>query len=64
MDFSPKRFNVVVADDSPLERKLVEDTPAEGPYRKKRPRGADAPRRFYRPAVLITGWEMPDLTGI
>jgi two-component system chemotaxis response regulator CheY len=67
MESSLRTFNVVVADDSALQRKLVEGALAEGPYRvffARNGREALTLVADCRPAILITDWDMPDLTGI
>ena len=60
-------IKIVVADDSPVYRKLVEQALAEEKYQLHWARnGIEAVDLFlkHRPAVVITDWEMPDLTGI
>ena len=64
---STQEFKILVADDSRLYRKLVEDTLAQERYAvcvATNGREASdflAKQRF---ALVITDWEMPDLTGI
>ena len=61
------RFQIVVADDSPVYRKLLEQALAEEEqeiYYAKDGREALALFLKHRPAILISNWEMPDLTGI
>jgi len=62
-----RAINIVVADDSRVYRKLVEDALAEENYEVHcASNGTEAVELFlqHRPAVVITDWEMPDLTGI
>ena len=58
---------IVVADDSPLYRGLLRNTLAHERYSvffAKDGREALALVAEHRPSVLITDWEMPDLSGI
>lgn len=67
MDDSQERLKIVVADDSAIYRKLVEDTLAHEQYAlvfAKNGREAIDLISAHRPAVVITDWEMPDVTGI
>lgn len=67
MDGSPLEFKVVVADDSPVYRKLVEQALAQENYATYSAKnGREAVDLFtkHQPAVVISDWEMPDLTGI
>jgi len=67
MDDSQERLKIVVADDSAIYRKLVEDTLAHEQYAlvfAKNGREAIDLVSAHRPAVVITDWEMPDVTGI
>src|SRR6266704_6192086 len=62
-----QEFKILVADDSPLYRKLVEETLAHEQYTlclAKNGREASDLLTEYRPALVITDWEMPDITGI
>jgi two-component system, cell cycle response regulator len=62
-----REINIVVADDSRVYRKLVEQALAEENYGIHcASNGTEAVDLFlkHRPAVVITDWEMPDLTGI
>jgi two-component system, cell cycle response regulator len=62
-----REMDVVVADDSRVYRKLVEDALAGQKYHIYfASNGTEAMDLFlvHRPAVVITDWEMPDLTGI
>lgn len=59
-------FTIVAADDSPLYRKLLHDTLARqkfSVYIAKNGREALALVAHHRPAVLVSDWEMPDITG-
>jgi two-component system, cell cycle response regulator len=67
MHFCPEQFAIVVADDSPLYRKLLESTLAENGYRvfvAQNGQEALALVDQQQPAVLITDWEMPQLSGL
>lgn len=62
-----KDFTILVADDSPLYRKLVDETLAKEQYLvcfAKNGREASDLLAERRPALVITDWEMPDITGI
>jgi len=64
---SPQEFKILVADDSLLYRKLVEETLAHEQYAvcfAKNGREASDVLEEHRPALVITDWEMPDSTGI
>jgi two-component system cell cycle response regulator len=64
---SSQEFNILVADDSPLYRKLVEETLAReqhNVYFAKNGSEANDLFAVHRPALVITDWEMPDITGI
>ena len=67
MDVSPEQFKIVVADDSPVYRKLVQDTLAQEGYTvlfAKNGREAVDALAEHQPSLVITDWEMPDITGI
>src|SRR5439155_10377299 len=67
MDSTVEKLKIVVADDSAVYRKLVEDTLAQEEYTvvsAKNGREAVGLLAEYHPTVVITDWEMPDLTGI
>src|SRR6266705_6408409 len=67
MAASTQEFKILVADDSRLYRKLVEGTLAQEQYAvcfAKNGREASDLLAKQRPALVITDWEMPDLTGI
>src|SRR5260370_8565789 len=67
MATSSQEFKILVADDSPLYRKLVEETLGREQYAvsfAKNGRQASDLLAEHHPALVITDWEMPDLTGI
>lgn len=58
---------IIVADDSPFYRKLVEQAFAAEDYNIYWARnGTEAKALFlkHRPSIVISDWEMPDFTGI
>lgn len=60
-------IKIVVADDSRVSRRLIEQALAKGNYGLLWARdGREAIRLFieHLPIIVITNWEMPDLTGI
>jgi two-component system cell cycle response regulator len=60
-------FKIVVADDSPVYRRLVKDTLAHEQFSvfvAKNGIEGLALVSAHQPAVVITDWEMPDLTGL
>jgi len=64
---STQEFKILVADDSRLYRKLVEETLAQEHYDvcyAKNGREAVDLLADHRPALVITDWDMPDITGI
>jgi diguanylate cyclase (GGDEF)-like protein len=67
MNTPPPEFKVLVADDSAVYRKLVEHSLLLEQYSVMFAKnGSQAIELFSanRPALLITDWEMPDITGI
>jgi diguanylate cyclase (GGDEF)-like protein len=67
MNAQPEQLNIVVADDSRVYRKLVEDALARDEYKvsfAKNGREALELVSGLDPAVLVTDWEMPDVTGL
>jgi two-component system, cell cycle response regulator len=67
MSTSPQEFKILVADDSPLYRKLVEETLGREEYVvcfAKNGREASDLLAEHHPALVITDWEMPGITGI
>jgi two-component system cell cycle response regulator len=64
---STQEFKILVADDSPLYLKLVEETLGREQYvvcSAKNGRQACDLLAEHHPALVITDWEMPDITGI
>ena len=62
-----KQFKIVVADDSPFFRKLVKDALAGEEYTLLFAKNGREAMNFvvvHEPVVVITDWEMPDVTGI
>src|SRR5712692_5477065 len=67
LDATARDFKVLVADDSPIYRKLVEHTLAEKQYTVLFAKsGREAIDLFseHQPSLVITDWMMPDLSGI
>ena len=67
METTPQQFQILVADDSAVYRKLVVDTLALEEYTVAVAKsGHEAIGLFseLQPAIVVTDWEMPDLTGI
>jgi two-component system, cell cycle response regulator len=67
VDTAARDFKVLVADDSPIYRKLVEHTLSEKQYALLFAKsGREAIDLFseHRPSLVITDWMMPDLSGI
>lgn len=64
---SSESFKIVVADDSPIYRKLVQDVLAHEGYEilfaKDGREALDIVAR-HKPSLVITDWEMPDISGI
>jgi two-component system cell cycle response regulator len=66
-DAAAQDFKVLVADDSPIYRKLVEHTLSEKQYAVLFAKsGCEATDLFtkHQPSLVITDWMMPDLSGI
>jgi len=64
---STQEFQILVADDSPLYRKLVEETLGREEYVfcfARNGREASDLLAEHHPALVITDWEMPGITGI
>jgi DNA-binding response OmpR family regulator len=62
-----EQLKIVVADDSPFFRRLVEDALAREEYKlvfAKNGREAIGLVTAHEPAVVLTDWEMPDFTGL
>ena len=67
MDATAPDFKVLVADDSPIYRKLVEHALSEKQYAVLFAKsGSEAIDLFceHQPSLVITDWMMPDLSGI
>jgi len=67
VDATARDFQVLVADDSPIYRKLVEHTLSEKQYAVLFAKsGREAIDLFteHQPSLVITDWMMPDLSGI
>lgn len=63
---NPREFKVLVADDSPVYRKLVERALALEQYTvlfAKNGRQAADLFAQHQPALVVTDWVMPDMTG-
>jgi two-component system cell cycle response regulator len=66
-DFPKESFKIVVVDDSPVYRKLVEGVLAQERYAVSFAKnGHEALKALteQRPALVITDWEMPDISGL
>ena len=67
MDITSQEFKVLVADDSPIYRKLVEHALAHEQYTVLFAKnGREAIDLFvkHQPPLVVTDWVMPDITGI
>src|SRR6202167_2292412 len=67
MDPSSPEVKILVADDSPIYRKLVEQSLSQEQYTVLFAKsGQQALDLFieHQPALVITDWSMPDITGI
>lgn len=67
MDPSSRDLKILVADDSPVYRKLVEQTLSQEHYAvllAKNGRQAMDLFTEHQPALVITDWSMPDMSGI
>jgi two-component system, cell cycle response regulator len=67
MNDAAQDLQVLVVDDSPVYRKLVEHALEGEPYSPLFAKsGREALELFarYRPAIVITDWMMPDLSGL
>ncbi|MFZ0146239.1 MAG: diguanylate cyclase [Candidatus Sulfotelmatobacter sp.] len=67
MDPSSRDMKILVADDSPVYRKLVEQSLSQEHYTVLFAKtGQQAMDLFieHQPALVITDWSMPDITGI
>ncbi|MGC0777492.1 MAG: response regulator, partial [Candidatus Acidiferrum sp.] len=66
MHVAKNNFKILIVDDSPVSRKLVELPLAQKQYRLLFAKtGQEAMRLFeeHRPDLVILDWMMPDLTG-
>jgi two-component system, cell cycle response regulator len=64
---SKQGFKILVADDSALYRKLLHDNLAQEGYSVVLAEDGHQARNAlseYRPSLVITDWEMPDIAGI
>src|SRR5690242_20420039 len=62
-----QEYKVLVVDDSPVYRKLIEQILFSQPYRLLyAPDGKEALQlyRDHSPAIVITDWMMPDVSGV
>lgn len=62
----PQEFTILVVDDSPIYRKLVERSLSDGEYNVLLAKnGHEALEAFarYQPGIVITDWTMPDISG-
>lgn len=60
-------YKVLVVDDSPVYRKLIEGVLSEEHYRLLSARGGAEALQLYHdqsPCMVITDWTMPDISGI
>ncbi len=67
MNPSPRQFIVLAVDDSPIYRKLVEHSLSGERYSllfAKNGRAALDLFAEHQPAVVITDWDMPDISGL
>jgi two-component system, cell cycle response regulator len=67
MDTVAEQLEIVIADDSPIYRKLVSEALSQENYTLHVARnGGEAINlvSVHQPAVVITDWEMPDVNGI
>jgi two-component system, cell cycle response regulator len=67
MNAAPEPFKIVVADDSRMYRTLVEGALAQAGHAvvfAENGRDALAAMAKHQPSLLITDWEMPDITGL
>lgn len=66
-DRADSLLQVMVVDDSPLYRRLVEQSLAEEPYHVFFANGGRQALELFsehRPSVVITDWSMPDISGL
>jgi CheY-like chemotaxis protein len=64
MNLPLDKLNIVVADDSPIYRKLVATTLAQEQYALTFARNGREAASFlarHHPVIVVTDWEMPDM---
>jgi diguanylate cyclase (GGDEF)-like protein len=64
---STDEFTILAADDSPVYRRLIQQSLAQGPYNvvlAKNGREAASLFAQHHPPVVVTDWTMPDMTGL
>ncbi len=67
MNPNPAHYDVLVVDDSPVYRKLVEQVLLSEPYALSfAANGLEALQMYQQksPCIVITDWMMPDLSGL
>jgi two-component system, cell cycle response regulator len=67
MNQSISNYEILVVDDSPVYRKLVEQILASQPYTLLLAKNGQEALQMYRqhcPCIVITDWIMPDLSGL
>jgi diguanylate cyclase (GGDEF)-like protein len=64
--YPPQDFKILVVDDSPIYRKLVEQSLSKEPHVLFANNGREALELFaeHQPSVVITDWTMPDISGL
>jgi two-component system cell cycle response regulator len=66
MSVSTAKYEVMVVDDSPVYRKLVEQVLSAEPYSLLFARNGEGALRMFEehaPCIVITDWMMPDISG-
>jgi two-component system, cell cycle response regulator len=66
MNKSGKGIQILVVDDSPVSRKVLEHALSDEPYTLLFAKSGEEALRFFqehRPAVVITDWMLPDSSG-
>lgn len=66
MEKPAQEISVLVVDDSPISRKLLEYTLAEAPYKLLFAKDSGEAMTLFaqrRPDMVITDWELPDVSG-
>jgi two-component system cell cycle response regulator len=67
LDASARPFKILVADDSPIDRKVLEHALSEEQYSVLFAESGQVAMALFaehQPSLVITDWMMPDLTGI